>query len=364
MVKARKKRAVAKRSKPPEKKSARVESKSPNPLSELMLRTSMRDGTSWGGFVWPASGMVEPTHWSPHPSCGDGLHGLYQGCGDASLLIRDDGHEIWQLVAVDPKTAVDLGGKVKVPRGEVVYSGDQAGAIKILLERYPALPFVGKPATAGTRGSATAGDEGSATAGYAGSATAGTGGSATAGTRGSATAGYAGSATAGDEGSATAGTRGSATAGYAGSATAGDEGSATAGTRGSATAGYAGSATAGDEGSATAGTRGSATAGYAGSATAGDEGSATAGDAGAVAAGLHAVIVIRISSSAPAIAVVDGVRIPTDTWCGRRGREIVPLSSPEIDGANTSAWARGICAGDVLCRFLRRAASGALVVRP
>ncbi len=292
MVKARKKRAVAKRSKPPEKKSARVESKSPNPLSELMLRTSMRDGTSWGGFVWPASGMVEPTHWSPHPSCGDGLHGLYQGCGDASLLIRDDGHEIWQLVAVDPKTAVDLGGKVKVPRGEVVYSGDQAGAIKILLERYPALPFVGKPATAGTRGSATAGDEGSATAGYAGSATAGTGGSATAGTRGSATAGYAGSA------------------------------------------------------------------------TAGDEGSATAGDAGAVAAGLHAVIVIRISSSAPAIAVVDGVRIPTDTWCGRRGREIVPLSSPEIDGANTSAWARGICAGDVLCRFLRRAASGALVVRP
>jgi hypothetical protein len=212
------------------------------------LRTSNSDGTSFGGFRWPETGMVECPDWSPAAKCGNGLHALLNGEGSASHLAWDE-HARWQLVGFDEY--VDLQGKVKFAECEVA-SGTReqvTSAIKALT----GAAVHGCTATAGDGGTATAGYRGTATAGYRGTATAGDGGTATAGYRGTATAGDGGTATAGDSGTATAGDGGTATAGYRGTATAGHRGTATAGDRGTATAGHSGTATAGDSGTATAG---------------------------------------------------------------------------------------------------------------
>ncbi len=207
----------------------------------LVLRTCDANRHSYGGFQWPESGEVAAPDWDSEPQCGAGLHGLLWGCGNAKLLDWSD-NAVWLVVEVAATTIVDLDGKVKFPRGNVVYFGDRCGATTYLAEHGGAgRPIVGVAVTAG----------------YAGTATAGYAGTATAGDEGTATAGDEGTATAGDEGTATAGDRGTATAGYAGTATAGDRGTATAGYAGTATAGYAGTATAGDRGTATAGDRGS-----------------------------------------------------------------------------------------------------------
>jgi hypothetical protein len=179
----------------------------------LMLRTCRRedDGrlTSHGGFVWPAIGAVEcpaadPAyplrHWDPTPECGNGLHGFLRGVGSASLADWSD-KASWLVVEVRIKNIINLNGKIKVPRGRVLYSGDRLQALE-LMARLGHLDdgHMGGVATAGDGGTATAGDRGTATAGYRGTATAGDGGTATAGYRGTATAGDGGTATAGDGG--------------------------------------------------------------------------------------------------------------------------------------------------------------------
>jgi hypothetical protein len=241
----------------------------------LVLRTCAADLTSYGRFQWPESGPAECPDWDPTPECGHGLHGLLWGEGDGTCLDWSSADAKWLVVSVDESSIVDLGGKVKFPRGTVVYCGDRVGSTNYIAANGGA----GRKITGHT---ATAGDWGIATAGNWGTATAGDGGTATAGDRGTATAGYRGTATAGDRGTATAGNWGTATAGDWGTATAGYRGIATAGDWGTATAGDWGTATAGDRGTATAGDWGTATAGEWGTATAGDRGTATAGDGGSI----------------------------------------------------------------------------------
>ena len=184
----------------------------------LMLRTCIRDEsgalTSYDGFTWPEIGPVECPpphadfplrHWDPDPQCGNGLHGFLRGTGDASLANR--GHEsVWLVVEVKSDEVVDLEGKIKVPRGHVLFSGERLRALEIMAK-------LGHLDDGHIFGIVTAGDYGTATAGDYGTATAGNDGTATAGNGGTATAGYGGTATAGDRGTATAGDRGTATAG-------------------------------------------------------------------------------------------------------------------------------------------------------
>ena len=215
----------------------------------LLLRTADKDRRSYGGFQYPEFGPVEAKDWSAAAHCGNGLHGLRDGVGDASLL-RSAEDAVWQVLeAPVDGPCVDLEGKVKVPKAVVVYSGDRLGAIAYLDANGCAdKPVVWAARQSGHSGTATAGDSGTATAGDSGTATAGYSGTATAGHSGTATAGDSGTATAGDSGTATAGYSGTATAGDSGTATAGYSGTATAGDSGTATAGYRGTATAGDEG--------------------------------------------------------------------------------------------------------------------
>ena len=199
----------------------------------LCLRTNNEDMTSYNGFRWPDSGHVTAPDWQPTPECGNGLHGLLWGDGDASLL-NWDATAKWLVVEIDADSAINLDGKVKFPNCVVVHVGNRHSAATFIA------PFV-PPGTKVIGGTATAGDDGTATAGIGGTAT----------------AGYRGTTTAGDDGTATAGYRGTATAGYRGTATAGDDGTATAGDGGTATAGIGGTATAGYRGTATAGDGGS-----------------------------------------------------------------------------------------------------------
>ena len=195
----------------------------------LCLRTVKADGTAYDGFKWPALGFVEAPDWEPTVECGHGLHGYLRGCGDADSI---DWGGLFQVVKVIESEIVDLDGKVKFPRCEVIFTGSRKGATDILVKEYGNCSNVigatvvvgeGQHAIAGYSGTATStGDGGKATAGHCGTATsAGYYGMAMAGDRGTAMAGYGGTATTGKFGTATAGDGGTATAGHYGTATAG-----------------------------------------------------------------------------------------------------------------------------------------------
>ena len=98
------------------------------------LRTSDAERKARGGFQWPESGLCEAPDWKPTANCGNGLHGTPWGIGDLGLLRLADPRATWQVIEVPAAEAIDLGGKAKFPRAWVVYSGGQAGAMKLVAE--------------------------------------------------------------------------------------------------------------------------------------------------------------------------------------------------------------------------------------
>jgi hypothetical protein len=314
----------------------------------LCLRTANADGTSHGGFQWPASGPVECPDWDSKPACGNGLHGLLWGIGDYGLLKLDDPAALWQVVEVAEADVVKIGeDKVKFPRGNVIYSGRLPGAQRLIAERrliYLAGKHPQEASTAGdgapasTAGygapASTAGDRAPAsTAGYgAPASTAGYGAPAS-------TAGYgAPASTAGD--GAPASTAGDG----APASTAGDRAPAsTAGTRAPAsTAGTrAPASTAGDGAPAsTAGTRAPAsTAGDgAPASTAGDRAPASTAGYGAPAstAGDHSPACC-LGADGSARCGPNGSIILTYWWeTARRFRHVVGYVGE--DGIEANVW--------------------------
>jgi hypothetical protein len=167
----------------------------------LCLRTVAADGTAYDGFKWPALGFVEAPDWEPTVECGHGLHGYLRGCGDADSI---DWGGLFQVVKVIESEIIDLGGKVKFPRCEVIFTGNQKDATDILVKEYGSgSNVIGATVVVNGRRQY-------AIAGYSGTAT-------STGNYGTATAGHCGTATsAGDYGTATAGRYGTATAGVMG----------------------------------------------------------------------------------------------------------------------------------------------------
>jgi len=122
----------------------------------LMLRTCTGedDGrlTAHGGFFWPALGPVECPDWKPVAECGNGLHGFLRGCGNHNLANWTD-RAVWLVVEVKTSEIVSLEGKIKVPRGRVIYSGERLQALETMA-RLGHLDngHMGGTATAGDRG--------------------------------------------------------------------------------------------------------------------------------------------------------------------------------------------------------------------
>ena len=143
----------------------------------LVLRCCQPDGSSSNGFVWPKSGLVACNDFRNTRACGNGLHGWLWGEGDVTAAggVADQADALWLVVEVETKKLVELGGKVKFPSGNVIFSGSRFDAVKFISERAP---------------SGTKVIYGTATAGYGGTATAGVRGTATAGERGTLSIAY------------------------------------------------------------------------------------------------------------------------------------------------------------------------------
>ena len=125
----------------------------------LVLCTCKNDMTSRNGFKWPESGEVTCSDWLPNKVCGNGLHGLLKGEGDANLMDWTIDSK-WLVAEVLKSSIIGLDGKVKFPSANVVYAGDQKTASNIIKRIYPECNVHGSTATAGSEGTATAGDEG------------------------------------------------------------------------------------------------------------------------------------------------------------------------------------------------------------
>ena len=258
----------------------------------LVLRTCGADMKSYGGFKWKKRGIVTAPDWNKEPVCGGGLHGLLWGEGQSSHLSTEE-TSVGLVVSVAEKSIVDIDGKVKFPRGEVVFTGTLREAATWLAERVPGHAVHYATVAAGYLGKATAGNLGTATAGTAARRRRGSTARRRRETT-AATAGYRGTATAGvrqgDGGRLRHGDGGVPRHGDGGVPRHGDGGEygrATAGDYGKAMAGDHSKATAGAYGTAMAGDYGTATAGYLGTATAGEYGKATAGDFGILQIRFH-----------------------------------------------------------------------------
>jgi len=124
----------------------------------LVLRTCAADLSSYNGFKWPKAGPVECLDWNPRAECGNGLHGLLWGAGEG-MPLKWAADARWLVVDVVAADCIDLDGKVKFPRGTVVYCGDQQGATELIVAHGadPAL-VVGRVASDGDCSKLTGGD--------------------------------------------------------------------------------------------------------------------------------------------------------------------------------------------------------------
>lgn len=132
------------------------------PKQVLVLRCCKADMSSTNGFVWPTSGLAEAQDWNPKAVCGYGLHGWLWGEGDASASDWVNNPDAkWLVVSVDENSIVELGRKVKFPRGEVVVAGTREEATSYIRDNGGlGKTNIGGTATAGARGTATAGEKG------------------------------------------------------------------------------------------------------------------------------------------------------------------------------------------------------------
>ena len=98
----------------------------------LLVKCVEADGTSYGGFVWPESGHVEPDNWSDEPTCeSGGLFGWPWGIGIGCGKLPDYKGR-WIVFAASPDEVVDLGDKCKARCGEVIYCGDWYTALRMV----------------------------------------------------------------------------------------------------------------------------------------------------------------------------------------------------------------------------------------
>lgn len=176
--------------------------------------------TSYMGFKWPESGFVQAPDWDSRPIPGKGLHGLLWGEGDGSLLNWDYDAK-WLVVEVDGNSIVDLGGKVKFPRGDVVFCGSRKEATDFVLARSPSRLVAGAIVSVGNHDTAKSGDGGTSISGDYGTSVSGDYGKSISGDCGTSISGESGKSIVGSYGFASAGRRGTATAGEFGIAEAG-----------------------------------------------------------------------------------------------------------------------------------------------
>ena len=137
-----------------------------NDETVLVMRSVSAGMVSRNGFRWPTEGPVECDDWSPVAECGQGLHGLLWGAGDASLMSYATGTQ-YLAVRVLSADTVNLGGKAKFQRGIVERCGELGDIAKYIHDNGAPVgtPIVGITLTAhGGNSTLTAGGNSTLTA--------------------------------------------------------------------------------------------------------------------------------------------------------------------------------------------------------
>jgi len=165
-------------------------------MTDYFLRTTDKDGKAYGGFQWPmqVGAIVEAPDWNPRAECGNGLHGLKDGLGNASHL-SSASDAVWWIVRADD--AIDLNGKHKFRRCEVVAFGDRATVTAALYALRPG-PIHYLTLTGGDRATLTGGDGAKITGGDGATLTGGDWATLTGGDGAKITGGYRATLTGGD----------------------------------------------------------------------------------------------------------------------------------------------------------------------
>lgn len=100
-----------------------------------VVRTCKQNMSSYNGFIWPKKGPVSCPDWKNDDRCGFGLHGTYADSASmskGSSYFSLNGLDNWLIVEVEKKSIVNLGDKIKFPKGVVKFSGVFARAMRWL----------------------------------------------------------------------------------------------------------------------------------------------------------------------------------------------------------------------------------------
>jgi hypothetical protein len=245
----------------------------------LILRTCDKDRRGHGGFQWPGVGEVaEAPDYSRAKVCGQGLHGLLWGEGNAALLNwREDA--IWLIAEVATSEIIDLDGKVKFRRALVLHEGDSVSATEYLKARLPrAVALPGSTNTGGDSSKNTGGDSSKNTGGNSSKNTGGDSSKNTGGDSSTNTGGNSSKNTGGNSSKNTGGDSSKNTGGDYSTNTGGDSSTNTGGYSSKNTGGNSSKNTGGDSSKNTGGDYSTNTGGYSSKNTGGNSSKNTGGD--------------------------------------------------------------------------------------
>ena len=212
----------------------------------ICMRTCDENLKSHGGFQWPESGEVVCPDWSAKPECGNGLHGLLWGMGQADLLNWSPDAK-WLAVEVEEKGIINLNGKVKFQKCRVVLCGDRKAATDLVSKHAPnGTAVIGLVQDGGDRSTITGGYRSTITGGYRSTITGGDRSTITGGYRSTITGGDRSTITGGDGSTITGGDGSTITGGDYSTITGGDRSTITGGDGSTITGGHRSTITGGD----------------------------------------------------------------------------------------------------------------------
>jgi len=259
-------------------------------MKALVLRKCTKARTSnVGRFQYPEKGHVEATDWDGKPKCGGGLHGLLWGSGYLNL----DGYgELFQVIEVDTKDVVEFGGKCKFKCGDVLYTGNQQGAIDIIKKHpnYPKGNILNHDIQVDVQ-FAVGGDRSTLTGGYRSTLTGGDWSTLTGGYGSTLTGGDRSTLTGGDRSTLTGGDWSTLTGGYGSTLTGGDWSTLTGGDWSTLTGGYWSTLTGGDWSTLTGGYGSTLTGRDWSTLTGGYRSTLTGGDRSTLTGGINSVFI-------------------------------------------------------------------------
>lgn len=111
----------------------------------LVLRKCKEDFTSYGGFKYPETGLVEAPNWNPDLKEveGNGLFGILWGCGWFTITLANPCAygDICQLIKVNKDDGMihvnnESSGIVKFKKGEVLLSSPNDKEVIDILKQY------------------------------------------------------------------------------------------------------------------------------------------------------------------------------------------------------------------------------------